>query len=90
MLAAKAGAGMVRSFYVLSDTGIGEMREWAPSATTALRLARTLVKLRRPGVRIEDERGNSISLFQLKDMADFEMRKKNAPAVMKARNVGPI
>jgi hypothetical protein len=70
---------MVRSFYVLAGTEIRGTREWAPSATTALRFARTLMKLRRLGVRIEDERGNPISLFNLKDMADFEMRKKNAP-----------
>jgi hypothetical protein len=36
------------------------------------------MKQRRPGVRIEDERGNPVSFFQLKDMADLESRKKNA------------
>jgi hypothetical protein len=37
------------------------------------------MKLRRSGVQIEDERGNPVSFFQLKDMADLESRKKNAP-----------
>ena len=81
---------MVRSFYVLSGAGIGDTREWTPSATTALRLARTLTKLRRLGVRIEDELGNPISLFQLKGMADFEMRKKNARGPREARSAPPI
>ena len=37
------------------------------------------MKLRRPGVRIEDDRGDPISFFQLKGMAELESRKKNAP-----------
>jgi hypothetical protein len=69
---------MVKGFDILSGTGIKDTREWAPSATTALQLVRTLMKLRRPGVRIEDERGNPVSFFQLKDMAELESRKKNA------------
>jgi hypothetical protein len=67
---------MVKGFIVLTGTGIKDTREWAPSATTALQLVRAHMKLRRPGVRIEDERGNPISFFQLKDMAEVESRKK--------------
>jgi hypothetical protein len=69
----------VKGLIVVSGTGIKDTREWVPSATIALQLARTLMKLRRPAVRVEDERGNPISLFQLKDMAELERRKKNAP-----------
>jgi hypothetical protein len=54
---------MVKALYVVSGTGIKNMREWAPSANEALRMLRALMKLRRPGVRIEDERGNPISFF---------------------------
>jgi hypothetical protein len=67
---------MPKSFFVLSGTGIKDSREWAPSATAALRLVRTLMKLRRPSVRIEDDRGNPVSFFQLKDMAALEAGKK--------------
>lgn len=66
----------MRGFIVLSGTSIKEIREWVPSATTALQLVRTHMKLRRPDVRIEDERGNPISFFQLKDMAKRENRYK--------------
>ena len=78
MLTAKQGWGIVKGFIVLSGTGIRDTREWALSATTALQLVRTLMKHRRPGVRIEDERGNPISFFQLKDMAELESHRKNA------------
>jgi hypothetical protein len=66
MLGAKGGKGAMKGFIVLSGTGIKDIREWVPSATTALQLASAHMKLRRPGVRIEDERGNPVSFFQLK------------------------
>ena len=69
---------MVKALYVVSATGIKETREWAVSANEALRTVRTLMKLRRPGVRIEDQRGNPISFFELKDLADIENRKSKA------------
>jgi hypothetical protein len=78
MLGAKSGDYAVKGFIVLSGTGIKDTREWVPSAATALQLVRAHMKLRRPGVRIEDERGNPVSFFQLKDMAELESRKKNA------------
>jgi hypothetical protein len=59
---------------VLTGTGIREAREWAPSASEALRLIRDHMKMRRPAVRIEDERGNPVSFFQLKEMAELEAR----------------
>jgi hypothetical protein len=77
MLGAKQGKGAVKRFIVLSGTGIKDTREWVPPATTALQLVRAHMKLRRPGVRIEDERGNPISFFQLKDMAELESRRKS-------------
>jgi hypothetical protein len=78
---------MPKGFVVLSGTGIKDVREWAPSATTALQLVRTLMKHRRPGVRIEDERGSPVSFFHLKDMAEAESHRKNANRVVRlARN----
>jgi hypothetical protein len=61
---------------VLTGTGIRDTREWAPSATEALRLVREHMKLRRPAVRVEDERGNPVSFFQLKEMANLEVVKR--------------
>jgi hypothetical protein len=66
---------MGKAFVVLSGTGIRDMREWVPSATEALRLLRAHMVLRRPGVRIEDERGNPVSFFQLKEMVELEAKK---------------
>jgi hypothetical protein len=66
---------MRKAFVVLSGTGIRDMREWVPSATEALRLVRAHMKLRRPGVRIEDERGRPVSFFQLKEAAELEAKK---------------
>ena len=66
----KQGHGSPKGFIVLSGTGIRDMREWASSATEALRLVRAHMKLRRPAIRIEDERGNPVSFFQLKEMVD--------------------
>jgi hypothetical protein len=70
------GLWMRKSFIVLSGTGVKEFRKWAPSANYALDLVRSLMKLRRPGVRIEDERGNPVSFFQLKEIAETEDRKR--------------
>jgi hypothetical protein len=69
---------MRKSFTVLSGTGVREFREGASSANDALDLVRSLMKRRRPGVRIEDERGNPVSFFKLKEMADAEDRKLRA------------
>ena len=78
MLGAKHEKWMPKSFIVLSGTSIKTFREWAPSATAALRLVREHMRFRRPGVRIEDERGNPITFFQLKEMAELEGRKQDA------------
>jgi hypothetical protein len=67
---------MRKGFLVLSGTNIKMFREWAPSATEALRLVRAHMKQRRAGVRIEDERGNAVSFFQLKDMAILEAQER--------------
>jgi hypothetical protein len=37
------------------------------------------MKMRRPAVRVEDERGNPVSFFQLKEMAELEARKQGRP-----------
>jgi hypothetical protein len=70
------GRGVVKALYVVSRTGIKDNREWAPSAVEALRLVLDHMKLRRPGVRVEDERGNPVSFFQLKEMAERERATK--------------
>ena len=49
---------MPNGFIVLSGTAIAVRREWVLSATEAVRLVLDHMKLRRPDVRIEDERGN--------------------------------
>jgi hypothetical protein len=64
-----------KALLVLTGTGIRDTREVPPSATEALRLVRNHMKLRRSAVRIEDERGNAVSFFQLKEMAETEARK---------------
>jgi hypothetical protein len=66
---------------VLTGTGIRNVRELAPSASEALRLVRNHMKVRRPAVRVEDERGNPVSFFQLKEMAELEARKQGRPKV---------
>jgi hypothetical protein len=63
---------MRKSFIVLSGTGVKEFREGAPSANHALDLVRSLMKLRRPSVRIEDQHGNPVSFFKLKEIAEAE------------------
>jgi hypothetical protein len=42
------------------------------------------MKMRRPGVRIEDQRGNPVSFFQLKDMTELEARKEDGSLTLKA------
>jgi hypothetical protein len=59
-------------FLILSGTGVLEFRETAHSAREALERVRHLMKLRRPGVRIENELGRDITFFQLKDAAASE------------------
>ena len=59
-------------FIIFSGTGIRNLRETANSADEALELVRKLIRLRRPGVRIEDELGRDVSFFELKDGATSE------------------
>jgi hypothetical protein len=72
-------AGAWMALIVLTGTGIRDLRELAPSANEALRLVRAHMKTRRPAVRVEDERGNPVSFFQLKEMAELEARKQGRP-----------
>jgi hypothetical protein len=64
----------VRGFIVISGTGIKDIREWTPGATEVLRLVLAHMKLRRPGVRIEDRRGNPVTFFELKALAELEAK----------------
>ena len=59
-------------FLIISGTGISDIAETANSATEALERVRNLMKLRRPGVRIENELSHDVSFFQLKDAAASE------------------
>jgi hypothetical protein len=68
---------MRKPLIVLSGTGVRTFQERAPSATEALRLIRQHMRLRRPGVRIEDEHENPVSFFQLKEMAELEAKNVN-------------
>ena len=70
---------MPKGFIVLTGTGIRDTREWVPTASKALRLVRTHMKLRRPGVRIEDERGKPISFLELKQVAESKGGNENVP-----------
>jgi hypothetical protein len=70
---------MRKPLIVLSGTGVRTFQQRAPSATEALRLVREHMRLRRPGVRIEDEQENPISFFQLKEMAELEAKNVTAP-----------
>jgi hypothetical protein len=67
-----------KALLVLTGTGIRDTREVAPSATQALRMVCNRMKLRGRGVQIEVERGNPVSSFQLKEMAELEARKNTA------------
>jgi hypothetical protein len=71
---------MRNGFTVLSGTAIGVRRERAPSAIEALRVVREHMKFRRPGVRIKDERGNPVTFFHLKALAESESRESNSRA----------
>jgi hypothetical protein len=63
---------------VVSGTGIRVRRVWAVSATEALRLVLEDMRLRRLGVRIEDRRGNPVTFFELKELAESERRERDS------------
>jgi hypothetical protein len=75
----KAEARMPKRIIVTTGTRTSILKcyDIAQSATEALQLARTHMRMRRPNLIIEDEHGNSISLFELKDMAEAENGKQN-------------
>jgi helix-turn-helix protein len=63
----KTGGTDAEAVIILSGTGIAERRENPSHASETPQPVLHLMKLRRPCDRIEDERGNPVSLFQLKD-----------------------
>ena len=71
---------MRKTFTILSGSG---RREFAPSATEALRLFREFMKFRRPSVRIEDERGNPIAFFQPEGIGRIRGPRKRRQALGK-------
>ena len=70
---------MRRAFIISSGTGIKDRREPANSATEALKLALLHMRFRRPNVTIEDELGNPVSFFQMKDIAAHWKKGKRIP-----------
>jgi hypothetical protein len=74
---------MAKTLYVLSGSGIKDTREWTPSANEALRMIRELMQLRRPGARVEDQRGSPESLFELKQTAE------RGSGTKRRRSIGP-
>jgi hypothetical protein len=54
---------MLRRFVILSGTSITPRSETARSAKEAMELVLQLMKLRRPGVRIETAEGEPLSFF---------------------------
>jgi hypothetical protein len=79
---------MNKSFIVFSGTRIRNMSETLPSASEALRVVRAHMQLRRPNVRIEDERGNPVSFFQLKEAAELEAKNGNQTSLKLKGNGG--
>lgn len=67
---------MQKRFIILSGTGIADRRERVNSATAAMEFVLQLMRLRRPGVTIEDASGNPVSFFQLKDEVAAESRRE--------------
>jgi hypothetical protein len=68
---------MPRAFIVSTGRPMWIRREHTPSATEALRLVLGHMQRRRPGVKIEDETGNSVTFFQLKALAEAEGRERD-------------
>lgn len=81
-----AGTAMRKRFVILSGTSIVERREEANSATEAMELVLHHMSLRRPGVAIEDERGNPIMFFQLEEEAAAEVRNEREREARAARS----
>jgi hypothetical protein len=70
---------MPKRFIISSGVGgVAPIRERVNSATVAMELALSLMRLRRPNVTIEDEWGSPVSFFELKDEVASESRQENA------------
>ena len=70
---------MPKIFVILSGgASVHPRTETAKSATEALELVRTHMRLRHPGLTIETADGEELSFFQLKDLAQSETRERNA------------
>ena len=77
---------MLRRFVILSGSSITPRSETARSAKEAMELVLQLMKLRRPGVRIETAEGEPLSFFQLKELVASEGRKRECLKARKARS----
>jgi hypothetical protein len=70
---------MPKRFIIRTGTEIRKSHDVARSATEALRLIRDHMRMRRPNLTIEDEDGNPITMFDLKEIAEAKEGKQNAP-----------
>lgn len=78
MLGAKQDGIMPRRLVIFSGTSIAQRSETVMSAKEAMELVLRLMKLRRPGVRVETRDGEPVSFFQLKERVASESRDENA------------
>jgi hypothetical protein len=70
---------MQKRFVISSGASIAVRRETVGSASKALELVREYMRLRRPGVRVEEaEGGGELTFFQLKELAESESRRERA------------
>jgi hypothetical protein len=63
-------------FVITSGTGIREIVDERPDATSAYQRVMDLVSTRRPNVRIFDQDGQSVSLQKLRRLSDAESVKR--------------
>jgi hypothetical protein len=70
----------VQNMYVISSgTSMARRRETVTSATKALEVVLGHMRQRLPKVAVADADGDRLSYFQLKELAQSEGLKENAP-----------
>jgi hypothetical protein len=79
-------SGAPASTYGAKRQHIRPQTETASSATEALELVQTHMRLRHPGLIIETTDGEELLFFQLKDLAQSETREQNA---LRTKRRGP-
>jgi hypothetical protein len=66
-------------YVISSGTSIAFRRETVTSATKALKVVLRHMRQRLPNVTVADADGDRLSYFQLKELAQSEGLKENAP-----------